>query len=142
MVVAGGMESMSRSPYYMDRGNTPYGGVQLKVASRQVHICRCQSLLTSSLYIFVLESSKMSSSIPKSNIDCIIEDGIVLDALTDAGSGLHMGMCTEQIASSMGITRQVQDDYAAMAYRRTAAAYQVTNLINLTLTCVSNLNNP
>lgn len=29
---AGGMESMSNAPYYMDRGSTPYGGVSLKDA--------------------------------------------------------------------------------------------------------------
>ena len=28
-MVAGGMESMSNVPYYMQRGETPYGGVQL-----------------------------------------------------------------------------------------------------------------
>lgn len=30
IVVAGGMESMSNAPYYMHRGDTPYGGVELK----------------------------------------------------------------------------------------------------------------
>lgn len=30
IVVAGGMESMSNVPYYMRRGETPYGGVQLE----------------------------------------------------------------------------------------------------------------
>ena len=29
IMVAGGMESMSNVPYYMSRGTTPYGGVQL-----------------------------------------------------------------------------------------------------------------
>ncbi|XP_054156421.1 acetyl-CoA acetyltransferase A, mitochondrial-like [Oppia nitens] len=29
VVVAGGTESMSRAPYYLDRGQTPYGGVTL-----------------------------------------------------------------------------------------------------------------
>lgn len=28
-MVAGGMESMSNAPYYMMRGETPYGGVKL-----------------------------------------------------------------------------------------------------------------
>ncbi|GFY79618.1 acetyl-CoA acetyltransferase, mitochondrial [Trichonephila inaurata madagascariensis] len=32
IVVAGGMESMSNAPYYMQRGDTPYGGVELKDA--------------------------------------------------------------------------------------------------------------
>lgn len=29
VMVAGGMESMSNVPYYMSRGDTPYGGVKL-----------------------------------------------------------------------------------------------------------------
>ena len=31
IVLAGGMESMSNVPYYMKRGETPYGGVKLEV---------------------------------------------------------------------------------------------------------------
>ena len=31
VMVAGGMESMSNAPYYMKRGPTPYGGVNLLV---------------------------------------------------------------------------------------------------------------
>merc|ERR1719166_943813 len=30
VMVAGGMESMSNVPYYMSRGDTPYGGVAMK----------------------------------------------------------------------------------------------------------------
>lgn len=31
IVLAGGMESMSNVPYYLARGETPYGGVKLQV---------------------------------------------------------------------------------------------------------------
>jgi acetyl-CoA C-acetyltransferase len=31
VAIGGGMESMSRVPYYMNRGDTPYGGVTLTV---------------------------------------------------------------------------------------------------------------
>lgn len=31
VMVAGGFESMSNVPYYMARGDTPYGGVSMKV---------------------------------------------------------------------------------------------------------------
>ena len=31
VVLAGGMESMSNVPFYMKRGQTPYGGVKLEV---------------------------------------------------------------------------------------------------------------
>ena len=30
VMVAGGMESMSNVPYYMSRGDTPYGGVKMR----------------------------------------------------------------------------------------------------------------
>jgi acetyl-CoA C-acetyltransferase len=29
IIVAGGFESMSNTPYYMSRGETPYGGVKV-----------------------------------------------------------------------------------------------------------------
>ena len=32
VMVAGGMESMSNVPYYLKRGTTPYGGVNLVVS--------------------------------------------------------------------------------------------------------------
>lgn len=35
-MVAGGMESMSNVPYYMARGETPYGGVKLVVSEEIV----------------------------------------------------------------------------------------------------------
>ena len=35
VIVAGGMESMSNVPYYLKRGNTPYGGIKLKVSRNQ-----------------------------------------------------------------------------------------------------------
>ena len=34
VMVAGGMESMSNVPYYMFRGETPYGGVTLHVSPK------------------------------------------------------------------------------------------------------------
>ena len=33
VMVAGGMESMSNVPFYMTRGDSPYGGVALKVSN-------------------------------------------------------------------------------------------------------------
>lgn len=33
VMVAGGMESMSNVPYYMARGDSPYGGVKLHVCT-------------------------------------------------------------------------------------------------------------
>ena len=52
--VAGGMESMSNAPYYLERGDTPYGGVTLKDglvfdgltdAFNKLHMGQCAELV-------------------------------------------------------------------------------------------------
>jgi acetyl-CoA C-acetyltransferase len=80
VVIAGGMESMSNVPYYMRRGETPYGGVTL--------------------------------------VDGILEDGL-LDAY---GKRIHMGVCGENTAKKLGITREQQDAFATKSYQKSAAA--------------------
>ncbi|XP_064628370.1 acetyl-CoA acetyltransferase, mitochondrial-like [Lineus longissimus] len=75
VMVAGGMESMSNVPYYMKRGETPYGGVHLL-------------------------------------------DGIVFDGLTDVYNKCHMGNCAEETARKFQISREAQDEYAIMSYKR------------------------
>lgn len=77
IMVAGGMESMSNTPYYMPRGDTPYGGVNLL-------------------------------------------DSLVYDGLTDAYKKFHMGVCGENTAKKMGISRKEQDDFAISSYKKTA----------------------
>ncbi|GFQ86217.1 acetyl-CoA acetyltransferase, mitochondrial [Trichonephila clavata] len=79
IMVAGGMESMSNSPFYLARGDTPYGGVHLL-------------------------------------------DSLVYDGLTDAYQKFHMGVCGENTAKKMGISRQEQDDFAINSYKKTAQA--------------------
>lgn len=79
VMVAGGMESMSNVPYYMLRGETPYGGVSLI-------------------------------------------DGIVNDGLWDIYNKCHMGICAEQCAKNLNISREEQDEFAALSYRRSQAA--------------------
>ena len=83
IVIAGGMESMSNSPFYLPKARTGlrYGHGQ-------------------------------------------ILDAIQLDGLTDAGTGLSMGTCAEQLASEMGISRADQDDYGLESYRRAQHATQ------------------
>ncbi|KAJ8939453.1 hypothetical protein NQ318_023079, partial [Aromia moschata] len=81
IALAGGMESMSNVPYYMKRGQTPYGGVTLV-------------------------------------------DGVVFDGLTDVYNKFHMGVCAENTAKKMGITRQQQDEYAVNSYKRSEQAYK------------------
>ncbi|CAL1260857.1 unnamed protein product [Larinioides sclopetarius] len=80
-MVAGGMESMSNSPYYLARGDTPYGGVHL-------------------------------------------QDSLVYDGLTDAYQKFHMGVCGENTAKKMGISRQEQDEFALNSYKKTASAVE------------------
>lgn len=75
VVVGGGMESLSNSPFYLQRGSTPYGEVKLK-------------------------------------------DACHFDALTDAGSGWHMGQCAEKTAGDLKIDRKAQDDYARLSLQR------------------------
>lgn len=79
IMVAGGMESMSNSPYYLARGDTPYGGVRLL-------------------------------------------DSLVYDGLTDAYQKFHMGVCGENTAKVMGISREEQDQFAINSYKKTAEA--------------------
>jgi len=49
-------------------------------------------------------------------------DGMVLDGLTDPYSGKHMGLIGEMCAAEMGITREMQDEYAVKSYYRAAGA--------------------
>lgn len=81
IIVAGGMESMSQVPYYLRRGATPYGGVNLI-------------------------------------------DGIVHDGLWDVYNKFHMGNCAENTAKKLNITRQQQDEYGILSYKRSAEAWQ------------------
>ncbi len=52
VMVAGGFESMSNVPYYMARGDTPYGGVNMKVKSRKkiIHL-EILSLISAFLFL-------------------------------------------------------------------------------------------
>lgn len=82
LVVAGGMESMSNVPYYMDsraRKGLSYGHGQLT-------------------------------------------DGIIHDGLWDVYNQFHMGLCAEDCATKHKVTRQEQDEYAILSYKRAADA--------------------
>ncbi|UYV60515.1 ACAT1 [Cordylochernes scorpioides] len=81
VLVAGGMESMSNTPFYLPRGDVPYGGSPLL-------------------------------------------DSIVADGLTDAYDKIHMGLCGENTAKNMNISREEQDEYAINSYKRSAAAIE------------------
>lgn len=82
VVIAGGMESMSNVPYYIEqmRWGNKYGNTSLI-------------------------------------------DGLAKDGLTDVYDGLAMGNAAELCASTCGISREDQDQFAVESYRRSQAAW-------------------
>ncbi len=54
-----------------------------------------------------------------------IKDTMILDGLTDAFNNYHMGITAENIAEQWGISRQEQDEFAAMSQNKTEAAQKV-----------------
>jgi acetyl-CoA C-acetyltransferase len=54
--------------------------------------------------------------------DMTVKDSMVFDALTDAFSGVHMGMTAENIAEKFGITRQEQDEFSYCSQQKAIAA--------------------
>jgi acetyl-CoA C-acetyltransferase len=52
-----------------------------------------------------------------------ILDGLSYDGLTDVYNQCAMGVCADNTASVMRITRKEQDDYAIASYKRSAAAW-------------------
>ncbi|QMU28108.1 acetyl-CoA C-acyltransferase [Adhaeribacter radiodurans] len=87
VIVAGGIESMSNVPYYLDkvRFGTKLGHGQMT-------------------------------------------DGLLKDGLWDVYNDYHMGNAAEHTAREMGITRQMQDEFAIESYRRSVAAAQAGQL--------------
>jgi acetyl-CoA C-acetyltransferase len=82
VVVAGGMESMSNVPYYLQKARYgyKYGHGELL-------------------------------------------DGVLFDGLTDVFNQCAMGVCADNTAKEMNISRQDQDNYAINSYKRSAAAW-------------------
>jgi len=81
VVVAGGMENMSRGPYLLTRARNGY-----RMGNGEL-------------------------------IDSMLHDG-----LTDAYTHGSMGLCGDACASKYGFTRQSQDDFAIMSFKRAIAA--------------------
>ncbi|RNI28388.1 acetyl-CoA C-acyltransferase [Rufibacter immobilis] len=81
IIVAGGMESMSNVPYYLDKAR--FGA---KMGHGQMI------------------------------------DGLVKDGLWDVYNDYHMGSAAENTARELGITREMQDEYAINSYRKAAEA--------------------
>ena len=53
-----------------------------------------------------------------------LTDGLLKDGLWDVYNDYHMGNAAEATASNMGITREMQDNYAINSYKRAALAWQ------------------
>lgn len=56
--------------------------------------------------------------------DIQIQDGMLLDGLTDVYNATHMGNCAELCAKEHSISREEQDDFAIESYQRAAAAWE------------------
>jgi len=82
-LVAGGMENMTRVPYFLPR----------------------------------------SSQQPAFG-DFKLVDGLVGDGLWDVYNQIHMGNCAENTARKHKITREEQDEYAILSYKRAQDAYR------------------
>lgn len=55
--------------------------------------------------------------------DIKMQDGMVLDGLTDVYNKVHMGVCAEKCATDYGISREEQDNFAIESYKRSAKAW-------------------
>ncbi|WP_370900958.1 acetyl-CoA C-acyltransferase [Chryseobacterium gossypii] len=55
--------------------------------------------------------------------DVKMQDGMVLDGLTDVYNKVHMGVCAEKCATDYNISREEQDNFAIESYKRSAKAW-------------------
>ena len=55
--------------------------------------------------------------------DVKMQDGMVLDGLTDVYNKVHMGVCAEKCAAEYEISRDDQDNFAVESYKRSAKAW-------------------
>lgn len=53
-----------------------------------------------------------------------LSDAIIKDGLHDVTNQVHMGMCAENTAKKLSITREEQDAYAVESYKRAADAWK------------------
>ena len=53
-----------------------------------------------------------------------VQDGLLLDGLTDVYDNVHMGVCAELCATEMSIKREEQDDFALESYKKSTNAWK------------------
>ncbi len=83
IIVAGGMENMTRTPYYLD-------------------------------------SARFGSKLGHGKLI----DGMIQDGLWDVYNDFHMGHAAELCAKDYSISREAQDEYAILSYRRALSAQE------------------
>jgi acetyl-CoA C-acetyltransferase len=81
IIVAGGFESMSNAPYYVERTINP-----MRI------------------------------------VDVTLIDGLKKDGLWDVYNDYHMAIAAEKAAKNLGITREMQDEFAIESYKRAEKA--------------------
>lgn len=59
--------------------------------------------------------------------DVKMQDGMVLDGLTDVYNKVHMGVCAEKCAAEYEFSREDQDNFAIESYKRSAKAWSEGN---------------
>ena len=52
-----------------------------------------------------------------------MQDGMLLDGLTDVYNKVHMGVCAEKCAAEYNFSREDQDNFAIESYKRSASAW-------------------
>nr|WP_314491319.1 acetyl-CoA C-acyltransferase [uncultured Chryseobacterium sp.] len=55
--------------------------------------------------------------------DVKMQDGMILDGLTDVYNNVHMGVCAEKCATDHNFSREDQDNFAVESYKRAAKAW-------------------
>jgi acetyl-CoA C-acetyltransferase len=53
-----------------------------------------------------------------------IEDGLLVDGLTDVYDNVHMGVCAEICAKEMNISREEQDQFALQSYEKSTKSWE------------------
>ena len=56
--------------------------------------------------------------------DVKMQDGMLVDGLTDVYNKVHMGVCAEKCAAEYQFSREDQDNYAIQSYKRSAEAWE------------------
>ncbi len=55
--------------------------------------------------------------------DVKMQDGMLVDGLTDVYNKVHMGVCAEKCAAEYEFSREDQDNFAIQSYKRSAEAW-------------------